>query len=192
MNHTIYIIWANIHPTTQITNLLLQRKYKTCPKKLKNLNSYLGTKISLSVRSERIMACALSGNSCTVTSRRLVFNKYRNEPKKRQSLHLFKVRSSTEDSDCNTEECAPDKEVISLLMPSSAFLHSITRFICVYGVQLYKNNARLKWAWRISEAKRVFYEKSFECGNSRFKFLVKYACSEVVWHFARESGNWYS
>ncbi|KAL2491788.1 proline-rich family protein [Abeliophyllum distichum] len=57
------------------------------------------------------MASALSGNSCTVTSSRLVFNRYRNEPKKRQSLHLFKVRASAQDSDCNTEECAPDKEV---------------------------------------------------------------------------------
>ncbi|CAI9769485.1 unnamed protein product [Fraxinus pennsylvanica] len=57
------------------------------------------------------MACALSGNSCTVTSSRLEFNKCRNESKKRQSLHLFKMRSSAEDYDCNTEECAPDKEV---------------------------------------------------------------------------------
>lgn len=57
------------------------------------------------------MACALSGNSCTVTSSRLVFNRSRNEPKKRHNLHLFQVRASAEDSDCNTEECAPDKEV---------------------------------------------------------------------------------
>ncbi|KAI3445177.1 hypothetical protein Pfo_001842 [Paulownia fortunei] len=62
-----------------------------------------------------MMACALSGNCCTISasasSSRLLFNKYRS--KKRQSLHYcFRVRASDDDADdCNTEECAPDKEV---------------------------------------------------------------------------------
>lgn len=66
-----------------------------------------------------MMACALSGNSCSISasasSSRLLFNKY--QPKKRQNLHYcLRVRASTDDAeDCNTEECAPDKEVISCL-----------------------------------------------------------------------------
>ncbi|KAL7157928.1 hypothetical protein ABFS83_02G108800 [Erythranthe nasuta] len=60
------------------------------------------------------MACALSGSSCAISapasSSRLLLNKF---PKKRQTLHFSsRVRASSEDQeDCNTEECAPDKEV---------------------------------------------------------------------------------
>ncbi|NP_001234524.1 PSII-associated proline-rich protein [Solanum lycopersicum] len=63
------------------------------------------------------MACAaLSANSCTIASSstgRLSFSTYQKDSKLRQrhSLVRFRVRASTDDSDCNAEECAPDKEV---------------------------------------------------------------------------------
>lgn len=63
------------------------------------------------------MACAaLSANSCTIASSssgRLGFSTYQKDSKlrQRQSLVRFRVRASTDDSDCNAEECAPDKEV---------------------------------------------------------------------------------
>ncbi|KAL0464239.1 UNVERIFIED_CONTAM: protein MAINTENANCE OF PSII UNDER HIGH LIGHT 1 [Sesamum latifolium] len=64
-----------------------------------------------------MMACAFYGNSCAISApanstRSLLFNK--SQPKKRQSVHYccVRVRASSEDADdCNTEECAPDKEV---------------------------------------------------------------------------------
>ncbi|KAL0397385.1 UNVERIFIED_CONTAM: protein MAINTENANCE OF PSII UNDER HIGH LIGHT 1 [Sesamum calycinum] len=63
-----------------------------------------------------MMACALYGNSCAISApanstRSLLFNK--SQPKKRQSVHYccVRVRAASEDADdCNTEECAPDKE----------------------------------------------------------------------------------
>ncbi|KAL3829828.1 hypothetical protein ACJIZ3_018630 [Penstemon smallii] len=61
-----------------------------------------------------MMACTLSANST-----RLLFNKYNQnqfQPKKR---HFFlRVRASSEEDseDCNTEECAPDKEVGTVSM----------------------------------------------------------------------------
>ncbi|KAH6772429.1 proline-rich family protein [Perilla frutescens var. hirtella] len=58
------------------------------------------------------MACALSGNSCSISaSAKLLFNK--SHLKKRQFLQYApRIRASADDAeDCNTEECAPDKEV---------------------------------------------------------------------------------
>ncbi|CDP19445.1 unnamed protein product [Coffea canephora] len=55
---------------------------------------------------------ALSANSRTITtpsSGRLFFNSYDKGQKKRQ-INFLKIRAS-DDSECNTEECAPDKEV---------------------------------------------------------------------------------
>lgn len=67
---------------------------------------------------KEIMACAaLSANSCTIASTssgRLSFCTYQKDSKLRQkqSLIRFRIRAaSTDDSDCNDEECAPDKEV---------------------------------------------------------------------------------
>ncbi|KAG5249900.1 protein MAINTENANCE OF PSII UNDER HIGH LIGHT [Salix suchowensis] len=58
------------------------------------------------------MACAsqamISANTCTLTSPRL-FKKYTNGNKR--DLKLFTVRASSDDTECNTEECAPEKEV---------------------------------------------------------------------------------
>ncbi|RQO84356.1 hypothetical protein POPTR_001G032200v4 [Populus trichocarpa] len=50
----------------------------------------------------------LSANTCTLTSKRL-FKKYTYGSKR--NLKLFTIRASSDDSDCNTEECAPEKEV---------------------------------------------------------------------------------
>lgn len=62
------------------------------------------------------MACALSGNSCSISaSTKLLFN--RSQPRRRQNSHYaFRIRASSTDEgeDCNAEECAPDKEVIPL------------------------------------------------------------------------------
>ncbi|RQO84355.1 hypothetical protein POPTR_001G032200v4 [Populus trichocarpa] len=49
----------------------------------------------------------LSANTCTLTSKRL-FKKYTYGSKR--NLKLFTIRASSDDSDCNTEECAPEKE----------------------------------------------------------------------------------
>ncbi|KAG5626446.1 hypothetical protein H5410_011664 [Solanum commersonii] len=63
------------------------------------------------------MACAaLSANSCTIASSssgRLSVSTYQKDSKlrQRQSLVRFRIRASTDDSDCNAEECAPEKEV---------------------------------------------------------------------------------
>ncbi|KAJ6346803.1 hypothetical protein OIU76_003476 [Salix suchowensis] len=50
----------------------------------------------------------ISANTCTLTSPRL-FKKYTNGNKR--NLKLFTVRASSDDTECNTEECAPEKEV---------------------------------------------------------------------------------
>ncbi|XP_011020459.1 PREDICTED: uncharacterized protein LOC105122839 [Populus euphratica] len=58
------------------------------------------------------MACAsqamISANTCALTSPRL-FNKYTNGNKRNPKL--FTIKASSDDSECNTEECAPEKEV---------------------------------------------------------------------------------
>ncbi|KAJ9190529.1 hypothetical protein P3X46_001717 [Hevea brasiliensis] len=58
------------------------------------------------------MACAsqamIPANTCTFTSPRLFKNC---RSLNRQNLKLFTVRVSSDDADCNDEECAPDKEV---------------------------------------------------------------------------------
>lgn len=51
----------------------------------------------------------ISANSCyTFISPRFLNN---HQKTKKQSCELFRVRASSDDSDCNDEECAPDKEV---------------------------------------------------------------------------------
>ncbi|KDP40568.1 hypothetical protein JCGZ_24567 [Jatropha curcas] len=58
------------------------------------------------------MACAsqamISANTCAFSSPRL-FKKYRSL--NRRNLKTFTLRASSDDPDCNDEECAPDKEV---------------------------------------------------------------------------------
>nr|TKS09166.1 putative RING-H2 finger protein ATL69 [Populus alba] len=49
----------------------------------------------------------LSANTRTLTSKRL-FKKYTNGSKR--NLKLLIIRASSDESDCNTEECAPEKE----------------------------------------------------------------------------------
>ncbi|KAL3522781.1 hypothetical protein ACH5RR_015615 [Cinchona calisaya] len=61
-----------------------------------------------------VASAALSANSCTLTpasSSRVCFNSCGKGPNRRHNLKLLKIRASSDDSDCNTEECAPDKEV---------------------------------------------------------------------------------
>ncbi|KAG6781609.1 hypothetical protein POTOM_014520 [Populus tomentosa] len=58
------------------------------------------------------MACAsqamISANTCALTSPRL-FKKYTNGNKRNSKL--FTIKASSDDAECNTEECAPEKEV---------------------------------------------------------------------------------
>ncbi|KAF7836249.1 protein MAINTENANCE OF PSII UNDER HIGH LIGHT 1-like [Senna tora] len=58
------------------------------------------------------MACALqatlAANTCAISTRKF-FVKHRRSS--RRSSCSFTVRASSEDDDCNDEECAPDKEV---------------------------------------------------------------------------------
>ncbi|XP_054813835.1 protein MAINTENANCE OF PSII UNDER HIGH LIGHT 1 [Prosopis cineraria] len=58
------------------------------------------------------MACALqatlAANSCAFSNRRF-FMKHQRASKR--SIGLFTVRASSDDDDCNEEECAPEKEV---------------------------------------------------------------------------------
>lgn len=59
-------------------------------------------------------ASAFSASSCSVASSsttRMFFCKYQIEQKRKLSLRVA-ASTSSDDSDCNTEECAPDKEVI--------------------------------------------------------------------------------
>lgn len=58
-------------------------------------------------------ASAFSASSCSVASSsttRMFFCKYQMEQKRKLSLRVAAATSS-DDSDCNSEECAPDKEV---------------------------------------------------------------------------------
>ncbi|KAG2668969.1 hypothetical protein I3843_14G012400 [Carya illinoinensis] len=57
--------------------------------------------------SQAVMAAA---NTCTFPTQRWFNNKYQSVSKVRTSS-LFTVKASTEETDCNVEECAPDKEV---------------------------------------------------------------------------------
>lgn len=63
---------------------------------------------------KQIMACALqatlAANSCAFSTRR--FSLKQQKISKRNSC-MFIVRASSDDSDCNDEECAPEKEVSS-------------------------------------------------------------------------------
>ncbi|CAK7336457.1 unnamed protein product [Dovyalis caffra] len=63
------------------------------------------------------MACAsqamISANTCTLNSPRL-FKKYTNGNKR--NLKPFSIRAASDDPDCNTEECAPEKEVGTVSM----------------------------------------------------------------------------
>lgn len=68
---------------------------------------------------------AFSVNGWTVGSSsasRFFFDKY--QLKKKPSFNYLTIRASTDDADCNTEECAPDKEVI--------FFYNL--FVCVLCV----------------------------------------------------------
>ncbi|CAN4111360.1 unnamed protein product [Withania somnifera] len=56
------------------------------------------------------MACAaLSTNSCTIASSSS--GRLSSKLRQRQSLVRIRIRASTDDADCNAEECAPEKEV---------------------------------------------------------------------------------
>lgn len=63
------------------------------------------------------MACASQAlmNNTMISANSSLFNPspawFFNRPRRKQFPKLFTVRASTEDSDCNEEECAPDKEV---------------------------------------------------------------------------------
>lgn len=46
---------------------------------------------------------------------------------------MFTVRASSEDDDCNEDECAPDKEVSSILFYCDARRDDLTCFL-IYGV----------------------------------------------------------
>lgn len=63
------------------------------------------------------MACTLqatiAANTCTFSTRRFSM-KHKKIISKRSSC-MFIVRASSDESDCNDEECAPDKEVSSLV-----------------------------------------------------------------------------
>ena len=71
------------------------------------------------------MACALqavvaAANTCTFPTQRFFNTKYHSVSKRSSSLS-FTVRASTEDPDCNDEECAPDKEVGLLFLLGLSF-----------------------------------------------------------------------
>ncbi|GAV70214.1 hypothetical protein CFOL_v3_13712 [Cephalotus follicularis] len=57
------------------------------------------------------MACAsqamISAKTCIITSPKTFSNKYNNQ----RYYNTFTIQASSDDSDCNTEECAPEKEV---------------------------------------------------------------------------------
>ncbi|KVI00768.1 hypothetical protein Ccrd_020979 [Cynara cardunculus var. scolymus] len=57
-------------------------------------------------------AALSSASSCSTNMRIQFFNNNRYKKQQKQNVNFFKVRaSSNEEEDCNTEECAPDKEV---------------------------------------------------------------------------------
>ncbi|CAH1443928.1 unnamed protein product [Lactuca virosa] len=56
-------------------------------------------------------AAALSANSCSTNMRLRFFNNDPYRKQQKQNLNFFKIRASSDEQDCNVEECAPDKEV---------------------------------------------------------------------------------
>ncbi|XP_075492277.1 protein MAINTENANCE OF PSII UNDER HIGH LIGHT 1-like [Primulina tabacum] len=52
------------------------------------------------------MACALSASNS-----KLLFKNYLKLERPKKRHHGFKIRASSDESDCNVDECAPDKEV---------------------------------------------------------------------------------
>ena len=80
------------------------------------------------------MACALqavvaAANTCTFPTQRFFNSKYHSVSKRSSSLS-FTVRASTEDPDCNDEECAPDKEVGLLFLLGLSFTSISCYFFC--------------------------------------------------------------
>lgn len=75
------------------------------------------------------MACTLPGNSCAISASasRTRFSFYKHHQKSQALHYCVRVRASSEDAaeDCNTEECAPDKEVTFL---NSFFFFSLIFF----------------------------------------------------------------
>lgn len=77
----------------------------TKPKKKSPTNRFL----LFFIQMASTLQSMLSANSCyTFISPRFLNN---HQKTKKQSCELFRVRASSDDSDCNDEECAPDKEV---------------------------------------------------------------------------------
>ncbi|KAI3416625.1 uncharacterized protein J3R85_015247 [Psidium guajava] len=60
--------------------------------------------------SQALMNTLISANGCAFNPSPRFFSR-RHQPLKKQEPKPFAVRASTDDADCNVEECAPDKEV---------------------------------------------------------------------------------
>lgn len=96
------------------------------------------------VCASQAMICANTATTCSIPSPRF-FRKLA----KQSSKNSCRIRVSSEESDCNVEECAPDKEVVPWIYPISFFL--LFSFRCAtFG---YLRN----WKWKDNKKKKTKY-----------------------------------
>jgi len=81
------------------------------------------------------MACALqatlAANAYVFSSRRFSLKLQKNSKRR---FSLFTVRVDSDESDCNEEECAPDKEVSSLVFLTNLdFVRVLFYLLCLFG-----------------------------------------------------------
>lgn len=83
----------------------------------------------------------ISANSYAFSSPKLLFfsSKYKNK----RNVNLFTVRASSDESDCNDEECAPDKEVMLLLFHQVSAFSFFTQIRLVLFLVFASINVRL-------------------------------------------------
>lgn len=76
--------------------------------------------------SQAVLAAA---NTCNFPTQRFFNNRYQCVSKLRTSS-VFTIKASSEEAECNVEECAPDKEVI-IFLPS--FLVAFSTLFALFG-----------------------------------------------------------
>lgn len=82
------------------------------------------------------MACALqatlAANAYVFSSRRFSLKLQKNSKRR---FSLFTVRADSDDSDCNEEECAPDKEVsfLNQFGDCGVFCSTLFCLLCLFG-----------------------------------------------------------
>lgn len=114
LSNSSYTITKKKKKTPTENHKNFQELYNTTRSGLITSQLFLSSDIvfpSMACTSQAVIAAA---NTYTLPKQRLFGIKYQSVSKLRSSS-FYTVKASSEDSDCNVEECAPDKEVTSSL-----------------------------------------------------------------------------